>query len=286
MMYIQGSAIDKKFTGSLEHQALVVKGAIAEHFGDSPVRVLATHPGHAYAVDGDGQVLKIKYTVEGGEVTGVTAKPTKEIPVIEDENIPCFVAGGLKSIVESMVSGKKVPRTQVREVTQLLSRDEIYWVSDIIGQIDEAIESSVWFNMYEANQEKVRTAMYGNIREIEALFSTTKFAKIASSKVYKFEKELREALTLVTSLVTEMVDECSQMVFDQDRDEFFRAICESLKVEAQAIGGLLSKAEKLMRTEDVGRMAEAHDRLAERAKTMAVVTAYIKTRSQHNNSEE
>jgi hypothetical protein len=83
-----------------------------------------------------------------------------------------------------------------------------------------------------------------------------------------------------------MVDECGRMVFDQDQDEFFCAICESLRVEAQAIGGLLGKAEKLMRTEDVGRIAEAHDGLAERAKTMAVVTAYMKRRSQHNDDEE
>lgn len=286
-MYVQGSAIDKKFKGSLEHQSLIVQNAIAEHFGDSPVRVLATHPAHAYAMDGDGQVLKVTYKVNSTKVSDIKAKPTKDIPVIEDVDIPRFVANQLRGIVEAMASDKDVPRTQVREVSQLLDKDETYWVSDVLEMIDGVAEDSGagWFGMYEANQEKIRTSLYGNIREIESLFPSTKFGKIARSKLSQFEGELREALMLVAQLVTEMVDECAKMVFDGD-DEFFRAICESLKVEAQAIGGLLGKAEKLMRTEDVGRMAEAHDRLAERAKIMAVVTAYMKTRSQHNNDEE
>lgn len=285
-MYIQGSAIDRRFKGSLEHQALVVKGAIEEHFGDSPVRVLATLPSHAYAVDGDGQMLKVTYKVENEKVSNIKAKPTKDIPVIEDEDIPCFVADSLRALAEATVSGKPVSRTQVREVMQLLDKDETYWVSDVLDKINEASGESEWFNMYEANQEKIRTTMHGSIRNIESPFPSTKFFKISPSKLFKFEGELREALTLVSGLVTDIVDECTNMVFDQERDEFFRAICESLKVEAQAIGGLLGKAEKLMRTEDVGRMAEAHDRLAERAKTMAVVAAYLKNRSQHNDDEE
>jgi len=285
-MYVQGSVIDKKFKGSLEHQALLVKEAILEHFGDSPVRILATHPKHAYAVDADGQMLKVTYKTEKGVVGEVKAKPTKEIPVIEDEDIPRFVAGQLHAMTEAALKGKDVPRTQVREVTQLLTRDEDYWTSDILEKINEAVDAAEWFGMYEANQEQIRTTLYGKIREIESPFPTTKFAKIAPSKLSKFEDELREALNLVANLVTEMVDECSQMVFDQDQDEFFCAICESLKVEAQAIGGLLGKAEKLMRPMDIGRMAEAHDRLAERAKTMAVVTAYMRTRSQPNDNEE
>jgi len=285
-MYIQGSAIDKKFKGSLEHQALIVQSAIAEHFGDSPVRVLASHDKYAYAIDADGKILKVSYKFEGGEVTDINAKPTKDIPVIEDGDIPRFVAGHLRSMTESAMNGKEIPRTQVREVAQLLTRDEQYWVSSVLEKIDEAVDAGEWFGMYEANAEQIRTTLYGKIREIEAPFPSTKFTKIASSKLSEFEDELREGLTLVANLVTEMVDECEKMVFDQDQDEFFRAICESLKVEAQAIGGLLGKAEKLMRTEDVGRMAEAHDRLAERAKTMAVVTAYMRVRSQHNDDEE
>jgi|GEM_PF-2833727 len=286
MPYIQGSAIDKKFKNSLEHRSLIIQNSITEHFGDSPVRVIASHAKHAYAMDSDGQILKVTYEIEGDDVKGIKAKPTKDIPVIEDEDIPRFVADRLRVLSEGVAKGKGLSRTQVREVSQLLTKDEHYWVSEVLDQIDEAIVNADWFGMYEANAEQIRTTLYGKIREIEAPFPSTKFKKIASSKLPEFEGELREGLTLVANLVTEMVDECAKMVFDQDQDEFFSAICGSLKVEAQVIGGLLGKAEKLMRTEDVGRMAEAHDRLAERAKTMAVVTTYMKIRSQPTNNEE
>ena len=285
-MYIQGSAIDKKFKGSLEHQSLVVQKAIDEHFGDSPVRILATHQKHAYAIDGDGQMLKVTYKVEDDGAVVVKAKPTKDIPVIEDDNIPRFIAGQLRTMVEAASSGKEISRTGVREVAQLLDKDETYWVSDVLEKINEAADESEWFAMYEANQEKIRTSTYGNIREIESLFPSTRFAKIARSKLPKFEGELREALAIIADLANEMVDECNKMVFDNSQNEFFGAICESLNVEAHAVSGLLGKAEKLMRTEDVGRMADAHDRLAERAKTMAVVTAYLKTKSHNEENEE
>lgn len=285
-MFVQGSAIDKKFKGSLEHQALIIKNAIEEHFGESPIRILATHPAYAFVMDDDGKMLKLTYEVKKDQVTEIKAKPTKEIPIIEDEDVPLFVANSLHTIVEAAMKDKPIPRTQVREVAQLLDKDELYWITDILKKIDEANEEAEWFNMYEANQEKIRTAMYGSIRELESPFPSTKFTQIAPSKLHNFESELREALVLISGLISDIVDECSKMVFDQEEDEFFCAICESLTVEAQAIGGLLGKAEKLMRIEDVGRMAEAHDRLAERAKTMAVVTAYLKTRSRPNDNEE
>jgi len=285
-MYIQGSAIDKKFKGSLEHQAQLIGEAIAEHFGDSPVSVLATQAKHAFVVDGSGSILKVSYKVEGKEVKVTRAKKTDEIPVIEDKDVPRFVSDQLRSLAEAVMSGKPMERTQVRELAQLIDKDEAYWVSDVIEGIDEAVENGTWFGMYEANQEQIRTTMYGRIREIESPFTSTKFSKIAPSKLSKFEGELREAVSVLSGLVNKVVDECSGMVFDQDQDDFFSAICESLKVEAQAIGGLLGKAEKLMRSDDVGRVAEAHDRLAVRAKTMAVVTEYMKTRSQPTGDEE
>jgi len=285
-MYIQGSAIDKKFKGSLEHQASVIREAIEGFFGDSPVNVIATHLDHSFAMDPDGKVLKISYDMNKGQVENIKATPSKAIPVIEDDDVPRFVSDQLRLLVKAMATGKKVSRTQVREAVQLVDKEEPYWISDILDKIDEATDASDWFGMYEANQEQVRTTLYGKIREIESPFPATRFSKITKAKLSQFEEELREGLTILASLVGEMVDECSQMVFDQDQDDFFSAICESLRVEAQAICGLLGKAEKLMRTEDMERMAVAHDRLAERAKTMAVVTAYMATKSQPNQNEE
>jgi len=285
-MYIQGSEIDKKFKSSLEHRTLVINSAIQEHFGDTPVRVLATQDDHAYAIDSNGSMMKITYAVKGESVNDIKSEATTDIPVIRDEDMPCFIAGQLRALVEAAVDGEEMSRTQVRDVAQMIDSDEDYWISDVLSKVEEAAEDGGWYTMYEANQEKIRTAMYGGIREIESPFPSTKFSKIAASKLSEFEDELREAINIIAKLSDGIVDECSNMVFDSDQDEFFSAICESLKVEAQVISTSLARAEKLMRTEDVRRIAEAHDGLAERAKIMAVVTAYVKGRSQHNDNEE
>lgn len=286
MPYIQGSKVDKKFEGSFEHQSLLINNAISEHFEDAPVNVLMTHPDHSFVVDKDGKVLKLTYSIEGGEVKDLKAKPSKAIPVIEDDGISAHVAKELKSLVKSAISGKPMPRTQVREVSQLLKSDEDYWLSGVLTKLEEATGETDWFKMYEANQEHIRTGLHGKLKDVEGAVPTTRYAKIVSSKLSKFEPEIKESLTVLQDLTSQLVDECSQIVFDKDRDEFLSAICDSLIVEAQAINGLLGKAEKLMGSQDVGLMAVAHDRLAGRAKIMTVVAEHLKGRAQHNNNEE
>lgn len=286
MPYIQGSKIDGQFKGSLEHKALLIRDAIVEHFGESRVSVLATHSNHALVMDGVGQMLEVSYNLKKGKVENIEAKPTDVVPIIADEDLPAHVAGELRSMAESAMRGEKISRTQVREVAQLLDKDEDYWLSDVIEKTENVATKSEWFKMYEANQEQIRTSLYGRIREIEKPIPSTKFAKIAPSKLGNFEEELKEAVGVLCKFAHQLVDECSKMVFDQKRDEFFSAICESLNVEAQAVASLLGKAEKLMRTEDMERMAVAHDRLAERAKVMAVVAEYIKNRTQPDDNEE
>jgi hypothetical protein len=228
----------------------------------------------------------VTYKLEDGKIANIESKPSKAIPIIEDDNIPAHVAKELRDLVKKAMSGKPMLRTQVREVSQLLNRDEDYWLSDVLSKLEEASGATDWFKMYEANQEHIRTGLYGKIRDIEGVVPTTRYSKIGSSKLPKFEKEIRESLTMLQKLTTQLVDECSGIVFDKDRDEFLGAICNSLIVEAQAINGLLSKAEKLMGSKDVGSVAVAHDRLAERAKKMAVVAEHLKARAQRNNNEE
>lgn len=286
MSYVQGSALEKVFAGSLEQRAILIKDAIDEHFGDSPVNVVAVHEDHAFGFDTEGNFLKLTYVIEDGKVKEIAAKPSKAVKVMEDDDVPLFVSKQLKSMVNKMMRGKPLERTQVREVSAVIEKDGDYWLSSVLAKLEEATSDEVqWLKMYEANKEQIRTALYGRIREHEGRIPKTRYSKIGANKLPEFVEELRESLGVVSNVLQEIVDECVGMVFDKERDEFFGAIRKSLIAEAQAVVGLLGKAEKLMGSSDLESMSMAHDRLAEWVKTMVVVSEYLKDRAHTDNEE-
>lgn len=283
-MFIQGSEIEKSSRNSMEYKASVIGEAIVKHF-DSPVEVLATYDDYAYVFD-DSNIWKVKYRVEDDEIHDLSSELTEDIKTIDEDDTPSFVADTLRQLVEHVLSGEEPSRTQVREVAQLINGDEYYWVSDVINKIEENSNDSKWFNMYEANQEKIRTAVYGRIRAVESKFPKTKFSKIPTDKLIVLKEELKESINIIIRETTDMVDECKKLVFNEKQGDFFTNVGSSLIVEAQALVSLLSKVDKLMlQPSDFGRVAEANDNLVERVKTMAVVTEYLKKKSNSRKEE-
>ena len=286
MSYVQGSALEKVFAGSLEQRVALIKGAIDEHFGDSPLNIVAVHEDHAFGFDVDGRFLKLTYVVEGGEVKEIASKASKAVKVMEDSDVPLFVSKQLKSMVGKMMRGKPLERTQVREVSAVIEKDGDYWLSGVLDKLEEATsDDAQWMKMYEANREQIRTALYGHIREHESRVPKTRYSKLGADKLPEFVEELRESLGVVGNVLQQIVDECTGMVFDKERDEFFGAIRKSLIAEAQTVVGLLGKAEKLMGSDNLESMSMAHDRLAEWVKTMVVVSGYLKDRAHADNEE-
>jgi hypothetical protein len=286
MSYVQGSSLEKVFTGSLRHQAEVIENAIESHFDEMPINLVSIHADHAFGFDPDGNFLKFTYAVEDGEVKNIDSKPSKAVKVIEDDEVPAFVKKQLSSMVSKMMRGKSIERTQVHELASVIEKDGDYWIGDVLEKLEGATsEDSEWVKMYEANREQIRTALYGHIREHESRVPKTKYSKIGTDKLPEFVDELHESMSVLTGVLQQIVDECSGMVFDKEREEFFGAIRKSLIAEAQAVVGLLGKAEKLMGSGDLEPVSMAHDRLAEWAKTMVVVSEYLKDRA-HANDEE
>lgn len=285
MPYVQGSKLNEKYIGSLGHKIEIVNDAICKKLDSDDVNIVSVHENYAYGIDGAGKIFKASYKFKNGDIGDIEISDSDDIPVFEEDEIPNFVSVQLKDVVEKMMNGELPERTQVRELYQMISEEEDYWMSDVMEKIYESMDGSDWYKMYDANQDKIRTSLYGEIRKIESPIPKTRYTKINSSKLLSFDEELKESLTILKKVINEIVDECEIMVFDNDSD-FYGANCESLKVEAQAITGLLSKAEKLMRQDEIVRIAEAHDKLAERAKEMAVVAKYLKNKSQQNKINE
>jgi hypothetical protein len=286
MPFVQGSAIEKASKGSAESRLDAIHRCVHEHYTETPLGIMATFDDHVLAFAADHKLLKISYSVdESGEYSVTGEKVSRAIPVIMEDDVANTVAKNLRQMAKAMMSGKLVPRTQVREMAALVRKDEMYWMSDIVSKLDEATDSAVeWYKMYEANIDRIRTSMHGRIREIEGAVPKTRYVKIPASKLASFKSEMGESLQVIKGLLDEQCMTCGDYIFG-DKQEFLSAVRESLIAEAQAVVGLLGRAEKLMGHADLSTVANAHDKLADRAKAMALVSSYLGSKAQPKGKE-
>lgn len=279
-MYVRGEDLAKWMGDSMEARITLVEMAVTAKVGVA-VDLLATREDGALFRTPDGKLHEATFAFVNGVVGDVTVQPST-IPVHEAAALPRLVSDELRALTADLMDGKPIERTRVRSLANLVDANEVYWPSQVIAKVNEACEAkgdTHWFKLYEANQEKIRTAMWGQIRDLEARVPKTAYAKLPKTRLTEFEPELRESMGLLAKVMEEIIDVIRPLVFDKD-DEFYGAIRESLLAEAQTLHGLLAKAGELwMRAEDLERVAVAHDGLCGRAKTMEVVSAYIAGRT-------
>jgi hypothetical protein len=288
-MYVRGEDLEKWMGNSLEARISLVETAVTAKVGVA-VELLATREDGALFRTPDGKLHEATFVTcvgdHGPTVADVAVQPST-IPVHEEAALPRLVSDELRSITADLMDGKAIERTRVRSLANLVKTEEVYHVGQVIAKLDEACAvtgDEHWYKLYEANQEKIRTAMYGQIRELEAHVPKTAYARLPKTRLTEFEPELRESMGLLAKVMEEIIDVIRPLVFDRD-DEFFGAIRESLIAEAQTLHGLLAKAGELMRAEDLERVAVAHDGLCGRARTMEVVSAYITGRAKKGAEE-
>ena len=129
--------------------------------------------------------------------------------------------------------------------------------------------------------ERIKTSLYGRIREMEGSVPRTRYARLPSGRLHEFGKEVKESMAILKDRYADVAESCHGLTFGDN--EFLSAVCESLIVEAQAAVGLLGKAEKLARQDDLPMVARAHDKLADRAKNMVLVSEYLRIKTGPNN---
>jgi hypothetical protein len=283
MAYIQGSAIEKVRIGSIEHKLGDIHDFIQEKYKDA-LRIIATFDDHVLAFNGEGKLRNISFLIdEDGKMRINEDKASRSIPIIKEEEIPSHVSKELKSIAKSMMNGDDVLRTRVRELVPFINDKDMIWFSDIMNGIKESTKPNEWSKMYEANVERIKTRLYGRIRDIEGGVPKTRYSRLPEERIYEFAKEVNESMSILLDRYKIIIEGCKDLSFCDNK--FLGAVCESLIVEAQAAVSLLGKAEKLSRHEDLPLVAKAHDKLADRARTMVLLSEYLKLKAKPNNKE-
>jgi hypothetical protein len=285
MPVIKGSSIEKARVGSLENKIEAINSMVSEKYKEIPFTVLATCEDRAVVLLSDGTVRDIFYTINEDNTYGITSdRVNKSIDVISEDRVINHVSEQLSYIVSTMVKDKDLSRTQVRELLSLVNKDDLYWLSDVDNVFEDITKESEWMKMYDTNIERIRTSLYGNIRAIEANVPKIKYSSIPKNKIGDFYGEVTESMCIVKDSVCKVSESCNGIQF-KDKEEFLGSIRDSLIAEAQSIGALLGKAEKLYRQDGLPLLANIHDKLADRVRVMAVMSEYLKDRAKPINKE-
>lgn len=279
MTYIQGSAIEKARSGSIENKLNTIQDFLGEKY--NALRIVATFDDHVLAFNEDGKFRDISFSInEDGSMEVTGDKASRAVSVIKDEDI--HVSKELKSIVKLMNEDNDV-RTRVRELMPFINDTDMIWLSDVMKGIEESVKPNTWSKMYEANIERVKTKLYGRIREIENGIPKVRYSRLPEERISEFKSEVKDSMSILCDRYKIIIEGCKGLEFCDN--EFLGAVCESLIVEAQVLVDLLGKAEKLSRQDDLSTVARAHDKLADRARMMALMSEYLKVKSKPNNKE-
>jgi hypothetical protein len=282
MAYIQGSAIEKARSGSIENKLDIIKNFLGEKY--NALRIVATFDDHVLAFNEDGKFRDISFLMnENGSIKITSDKASRVVSVIKDEDIPSHVSKELKNIVKSMINEDFDVRTRVRELVPFINDIDMIWLSDVMKGIDESVKPNTWSKMYEANIERIKTKLYGRIREIENGVPKVRYSRLPEERISEFKTEVKDSMSILCDRYKIIIEGCKGLQFCDN--EFLGAVCESLIVEAQVLVDLLGKAEKLSRQDNLSIVAKAHDKLADRARTMALMSEYLKLKAEPNNKE-
>lgn len=273
-MYVEAKELESLYEGSLEQRNDFICEK-ANEFGYKSAEVVATYKGHSVVVCDD---KFLKAVVKKDDVVF----EEMDIPVIKDAEF--FVSQELKRVVKEAFDGE-VSCNRLHKLSKMVDADDIYWLSSIAESIED-VEDNEWYTYYKDNKDDIDSTLSGKIRETKARVPKTRFSKLSVKKLDENIETFNESIKVLSELMLNIVDVDGKLVFDI-KSGGFETINKSLIDEAQTIVGLLSKAKKLLLpgVSNKKRMAEAHDKLAERLKTMMVVSEYLKSQAQQINQE-
>lgn len=267
-----GTLVEKARIGSLEERLNNIHSFIVEYYKDDQLEILATFDNRALVLLGDGSIHELSFARRRNGMAVTEDKISDDLKIISESELDVHVSSELENIAQRMAKGEDVDKSELLELSLLLNGEDTYWASDIVESICNNAIDNEWYKMYLSNEDKIRTKLYGRIREIEKKLPTTKYSELAEDKIAMLVPELHDSVNIIENVLSSILENIANI---KTNDEFLSAVCESMRVELQAIGGLLAKADRLSRHRDLPLVALAHDQLADRAKTMALVSEYI-----------
>jgi hypothetical protein len=267
---VQVSAQDRAAYGRHGYAARATALAAALGGVAPGARVLAAGPTRALVATAGG-LQEATYRVgRDGAVSGLALGPTAVRAYGAGER-PARAAADLRWAAAALLAGEALPAGALAEVAAAVRPGEAYWMGDVLDGLDAVLEAAEP-PAHVVRAAEIRAALWGRVREIEAAVPATRWAR--AGRVAEQADAVAASWRALGASLGTMVDSVAALAFPQD--DATAVLRDGLVVEARALRAGCEQAAHLgAPTAPWDRVAQAHDRVAGRARTLAVVAAWI-----------
>lgn len=231
--------------------------------------VIASGPTRALVATAGGLQEATYRVSRDGAVSGLALGPTAVRAYGAGER-PARAAADLRWAAAALLAGEALPAGALAEVAAAVRPGEAYWMGDVLDGMDAVLEAADP-PAHVVRGAEIRAALWGQVREIEAAVPATRWARAA--RVAEQADAVAASWRALGASLGTILDSVEALPFPEGETAVLR---DGVVVEARALRAGCEQAAQLGAPEAPwDRVAQAHDRVAGRARTLAVVAAWI-----------
>jgi hypothetical protein len=283
MPRIERDVLEGVVAGSFEDLSDTV-GRLAAAEIDEGFEIVATHRGYALGVSG-GKVVRVEWDIKDGEVQ-VTGVGDSDVPVVNEENADKHVSDKLHSVVRALCSEEFEPgsvRNQLHLIASLVKKGGEYWAEDLIEEAEEVLSRETgWLSEYEENIKAVRSSLHGVLGSTENSVPKTRYHRVKRASLESFRPEIYDSMKIICEALDQMNGTLASLVFDKVEScgVSLNGARDAISEEASSLLASTKKILELARPEELVSLAKYHDDLAERSRSMLVVSRFLSRASE------
>lgn len=260
--------------GSYEEIVERVSDAIESATG-VPVTVVATKPRLAHAVV-EGRGL-IEFTLSESNDKAVEVGPVEGF--IDESRLPRFISHAIGEAVDELLNGdSEAARNRLRDLAMLARPGGRYLFTEEALGIWNSLKSKTYWRMaYNANRGPMRKAVYGFVRQEEAMVPRARYELYGDDSLVENRTDIEQSIAQIVSVLKGVagdlraIDRSCVKVEGLDIDKML----ESVIGECTLLADHGQKASELARDSHLATLAQVHDSLAEVAKDAVIVRRFL-----------
>ncbi len=237
------------------------------------VEIFATHEDHAFGTI-DGRVIKVTFSDSDGESVRIE---DADIPIITEANQDEFVASEIRRLAREMM-GEDCANlgNRLLAVSRNLQPETSYWASDGFSVGEELLGQGLAWLEDSGGYDAIRGGVE-HVEKTERSVPSVPYARIPKDRLEAFRPELMDSMRVIGDRLDSLVEVMGGFASD--------ARATRVAGEAARLRGAIDAILKFSDPDDLPRIAEFHDNLAEWTRPMLVLGAFLVSESKAENED-